>query len=130
MPTVKAYLFTVARNLYRRGRCIQSRQVSIDEELRDPALSPLARALSLLTLFGDDIGPLVASKSAAACWVSHLRAVQANLHFEGLKGSRAVFNIKGNDYRPIAIVQYAGGVLMIRFFGLHEDYDKVDAESV
>lgn len=47
-----------------------------------------------------------------------------------LKGSRAVFNIKGNDYRLIAIVQYADGVLMIRFFGSHEDYDKVDAESV
>lgn len=47
-----------------------------------------------------------------------------------LKGSRVVFNIKGNDYRLIAIVQYAHGVLMIRFFGSHEDYDKVDAESV
>lgn len=47
-----------------------------------------------------------------------------------LKGSRAVFNIKGNDYRLITIVQYAQGVLMIRFFGSHEDYDKVDAESV
>jgi len=43
---------------------------------------------------------------------------------------KAVFNIKGNDYRLIAIVQYAHGVLMIRFFGSHEDYDKVDAESV
>ena len=29
-----------------------------------------------------------------------------------LKGSRAVFNIKGNDYRLIASVQYAHGVLM------------------
>lgn len=47
-----------------------------------------------------------------------------------LNGSRAVFNIKGNDYRLIAIVQYAHGVLMIRFFGSHEDYDKLDAESV
>jgi len=41
-----------------------------------------------------------------------------------------VFNIKGNDYRLIAVVQYAHGVLMIRFFGSHEDYDKVDAETV
>lgn len=47
-----------------------------------------------------------------------------------LKGGRAVFNIKGNDYRLITIVQYGDGVLMIRFFGSHEDYDKVDAESV
>ena len=47
-----------------------------------------------------------------------------------LKGGRVVFNIKGNDYRLIALVQYTQGVLMIRFFGSHEDYDKVDAETV
>lgn len=41
-----------------------------------------------------------------------------------------VFNIKGNDYRLIAVVQYVHGVLMIRFFGSHEDYDQVDAETV
>jgi mRNA interferase HigB len=47
-----------------------------------------------------------------------------------LKGGRVVFNIKANDYRLIALVQYQAGVLMIRFFGSHEDYDQVDAESV
>jgi mRNA interferase HigB len=47
-----------------------------------------------------------------------------------LKGSRVVFNIKANDYRLIAVVQYRGGVMMIRFFGSHEEYDKVDAETV
>jgi mRNA interferase HigB len=47
-----------------------------------------------------------------------------------LKGGRVVFNIKGNDYRLIAVVQYSHGVLMIRFFGSHEDYDNVDAEIV
>jgi len=41
-----------------------------------------------------------------------------------------VFNIKANDYRLIALVQYRDGVLMIRFFGTHEDYDKGDAEVV
>ena len=47
-----------------------------------------------------------------------------------LKGGRVVFNIKANDYRLIAMVQYPDGVLMIRFFGSHEHYDKVDAETV
>jgi mRNA interferase HigB len=37
---------------------------------------------------------------------------------------------KANDYRLIALVQYQESVLMIRFFGSHEDYDKVDAEIV
>jgi mRNA interferase HigB len=47
-----------------------------------------------------------------------------------LKGSRVVFNIKGNDYRLIASIQYQAGVLAIRFFGSHAEYDKIDAESV
>jgi mRNA interferase HigB len=47
-----------------------------------------------------------------------------------LKGSRVVLNIKGNDYRLIASVQYQAGVLAIRFFGTHAEYDKIDAESV
>jgi mRNA interferase HigB len=47
-----------------------------------------------------------------------------------LKGGRVVFNIKANDYRLIALVQYKAGVLMIRFFGSHEEYDNVDAETV
>ncbi len=47
-----------------------------------------------------------------------------------LKGSRVVFNIKGNDYRLIAALQYQAGVLAIRFFGTHSEYDQVDAETV
>jgi mRNA interferase HigB len=47
-----------------------------------------------------------------------------------LKGGRAVFNIKGNDYRLIATLNYQAGVLVIRFFGTHAEYDKVDAETV
>ena len=51
-------------------------------------------------------------------------------YFSILKANRVVFNIKANDYRLIALVQYRDGVLMIRFFGSHDDYDKVDAETV
>lgn len=47
-----------------------------------------------------------------------------------LKSGRVVFNIKANDYRLITVVQYVNGVMMIRFFGSHEEYDKIDAETV
>jgi mRNA interferase HigB len=47
-----------------------------------------------------------------------------------LKGGRAVFNIKGNDYRLVAALQYRAGVLVIRFFGTHAQYDRIDAETV
>src|SRR3974390_1368350 len=47
-----------------------------------------------------------------------------------LEAGRAVFNIKGNDYRLVAAIQYQAGVLVIRFFGSHAEYDRIDAETV
>jgi mRNA interferase HigB len=47
-----------------------------------------------------------------------------------LKGSRAVFNIKGNDFRLVVAVNYRAGVVAIRFFGSHREYDKIDVETV
>lgn len=47
-----------------------------------------------------------------------------------LKGGRVVFNIKGNDYRLIARIQYQAGIVAVRFFGSHAEYDRIDAEIV
>jgi mRNA interferase HigB len=47
-----------------------------------------------------------------------------------LKGGRVVFNIKAYDFRFVSLVQYIESILMIRFFGSHEEYDKIDAETV
>ncbi|MEJ2436130.1 MAG: type II toxin-antitoxin system HigB family toxin [Pseudolabrys sp.] len=47
-----------------------------------------------------------------------------------LKGGRAVFNIKGNDFRLVTALNYRAGVLTIRFFGTHAEYDEIDAETV
>jgi mRNA interferase HigB len=47
-----------------------------------------------------------------------------------LVGGRVVFNIKGNDYRLIAALQYQAWVLDIRFFCNHAEYDRIDAEMV
>jgi mRNA interferase HigB len=41
-----------------------------------------------------------------------------------------IFNIKANDYRLVSLMDYKGGIVMIRFFGTHEEHDKVDAETV
>jgi mRNA interferase HigB len=47
-----------------------------------------------------------------------------------LKASRVVFNIKENNFRLVVLVQYVAGVMQIRFFDSHEEYDKIDAEKV
>lgn len=53
--TVKAYLFTIARHLYRHGRRIHSRHVALDEQLVDPLIEP--------TRWGGHI-----SSNFKACW--------------------------------------------------------------
>ena len=66
----------------------------------------------------------------AADWKSPEDDKRAHPKASILKGGRVVFNIKANHYRLIARVAYQVGVLMIRFFGSHEEYDQVDAEVV
>ncbi len=44
VATVKGYLFTIARNLYLQGLRKKSRQVALDDDLRDPQASPYAQA--------------------------------------------------------------------------------------
>ena len=44
--------------------------------------------------------------------------------------NRVVFNIKGNRYRLVVIVEYKNGVVYIRFVGTHEEYDRIDVTRV
>tara|TARA_Y100001949_G_C15814642_1_gene255029 strand:+ start:422 stop:592 length:171 start_codon:yes stop_codon:yes gene_type:complete len=39
-------------------------------------------------------------------------------------------NIKGNDYRLIAIVIYVSHKLYIRWIGTHAEYDKIDVKNI
>jgi mRNA interferase HigB len=47
-----------------------------------------------------------------------------------IKGSRVVFNIKGNDYRLVVKVNYPYRMIYIRFVGTHAEYDKIKVEEV
>lgn len=38
---------------------------------------------------------------------------------------RYVFNIKGNDYRLVAIISFNAQKAYIRFIGTHSEYDKI-----
>lgn len=40
--------------------------------------------------------------------------------------NRYVFNIKGNDYRLIAIISFNAKKTYIRFIGTHSEYDKIN----
>jgi mRNA interferase HigB len=47
-----------------------------------------------------------------------------------LTSERVVFNIKGNDYRLIAAVNYEHQILFVKWLGTHAEYDKIDAREV
>ena len=47
-----------------------------------------------------------------------------------LKHKRAVFDIMGGEYRLIVKIEFEFSALFIMFFGTHQEYDKVDAETV
>ena len=47
-----------------------------------------------------------------------------------LKNSRVVFNIKGNDFRLVAKINYEKQWLFIRFIGTHKEYDQINANII
>ena len=44
--------------------------------------------------------------------------------------NRAIFNIKGNKYRLVVVVQYQYGIVYIQFVGTHQEYDQLDATTI
>jgi mRNA interferase HigB len=47
-----------------------------------------------------------------------------------LPGKRVVFNIKGNSYRLVVLVEYSQGKIFIRFVGTHAEYNRIDATTI
>jgi mRNA interferase HigB len=43
---------------------------------------------------------------------------------------RVVFNIKGNDYRLVAAIDFEKGIVWIKWIGTHKDYDRIDVSEV
>lgn len=41
-----------------------------------------------------------------------------------------VFNIKGNDFRLVAIIIIASSKVYIRFIGRHDEYDRINAKEI
>ena len=44
--------------------------------------------------------------------------------------NRVVFNIRGNQYRLVVALNYAYGIVYIRFIGSHHDYNMIDATTI
>ena len=47
-----------------------------------------------------------------------------------LPGDRVVFNLGGNSYRIVTVIDYQRGAVLVRWVGYHKDYDKINAVTV
>ena len=47
-----------------------------------------------------------------------------------INSERVVFDIKGNDYRLVAAMDFERSIAWIKWIGTHKDYDKIDVRKV
>lgn len=47
-----------------------------------------------------------------------------------VSSDRVVFNIKGNDYRLVAAIDFRHSIIFIKWIGTHKDYDAIDVRKV
>jgi mRNA interferase HigB len=70
------------------------------------------------------------AETKKATWKTpaEIKAIYRNASI--LPHNRVVFNIKGNEYRIVVIVEYTQGKLFIRFIGTHSEYNRIDATTI
>jgi mRNA interferase HigB len=67
---------------------------------------------------------------ARTTWASSAELKQQFRSASVVSAERVVFNIKGNDYRLVAAIDYANHVLLIKWLGTHKEYDRIKVAEV
>jgi mRNA interferase HigB len=69
-------------------------------------------------------------EAVASSWrtPAEVKAVFANASI--LQNGRTFFNISGNKYRLVVDIAYRVQLIFIKFIGTHQQYDKIDAQTV
>ena len=82
--------------------------------------------------YGDAEQPLKSwyAEVSKAEWDSPADIKQQYGNASILKNNRVVFNIAGNKYRLIVMTSHDYTVCLVRFVGTHQQYDKINAETV
>ncbi|MBI2281858.1 MAG: type II toxin-antitoxin system HigB family toxin [Bacteroidetes bacterium] len=47
-----------------------------------------------------------------------------------VRNNRIIFNIKGNDYRLIASINFKQAAAYVIWFGTHKEYDKINTATI
>lgn len=63
-------------------------------------------------------------------WRSFADVKQTFNHADYVADKRIVFNVKGNQYRIVALTFFSVRTIYIKFVGTHAEYDKIDVATV
>jgi mRNA interferase HigB len=90
------------------------------------------RLIQFWERFPDAEQPLRAwyTEARKASWKSPAEIKYRYRNASILPNCRIVFNIKGNTYRLVVIVEYKQEKVFIRFIGTHAEYDRIDATKI
>lgn len=69
-------------------------------------------------------------KTSNSVWRNFADVKQTFNSVDYAGNNRFVFNVKGNDYRLVAIIIFASQKVYIRFIGSHSEYDKIDCSKI
>ncbi|MEO9964244.1 MAG: type II toxin-antitoxin system HigB family toxin [Reichenbachiella sp.] len=65
-----------------------------------------------------------------AKWINLNQLKNDFLSADYVGNNRVIFNIKGNDFRLVAIIIYVSQKVYVRWIGTHAEYDKINAKEV
>ena len=69
-------------------------------------------------------------KTEKSDWSSFADIKQTFNSADYVGNDRYVFNIKGNNYRLVAMILFAARKVFIRWIGTHKEYDKKDCSKL
>lgn len=69
----------------------------------------------------------IVKKSNWACFADVKRAFNS---VDSVGNQHYVFNIKGNNYRLVAVIKFTIKFIYIRFIGTHSEYDEIDCSKI
>ena len=69
-------------------------------------------------------------KTEKADWSCAADVKQSFSSVDSVGSQHYVFNIKGNDYRLVAVIKFKIKMVYIRFIGTHNEYDKIDSTNI
>lgn len=71
-----------------------------------------------------------AARVKKAQWKNFADIKQTFNSVDAVGNQHYVFNIKGNDFRLVAVIKFVPQFVLIRFIGTHQEYDRINCAMI